>query len=262
LFLRDDQYQLFQSPGQIQEGEKIKLAQARHEHNKEALEDAMQWEVIQDDFNKEVLFISKRTGEIRAGDTNALQWRIDDDGSGYPCFINEVSGAVVHDDPRFVDTVDKDIMVQRRYIMEEIRYALYFCEDFWDRYKKTVEASNEKEKRIVTLQIRDSIKRKQLASLLLRAKNLFKNSSITDSPVPQNILDEIAFAQWIAARLNEISLEGEELIRKRKEMKSKFTAEYERATDSLSSTVVCHHCGRNTARHLDRCEFCQHLQIS
>jgi hypothetical protein len=67
-------------------------------------------------------------------------WVVQDDGQGFPCFYNMESGAIVYEDPRFVSEVSDDIASQKQFIMQELRYALYFCQDYWDKYNEALKA--------------------------------------------------------------------------------------------------------------------------
>lgn len=58
---------------------------------------------------------------------DSLDWVVQDDGYGYPCFYNIGTNETVLEDPRFAVVVDDDLEAQRKYVLQELRYALYFC---------------------------------------------------------------------------------------------------------------------------------------
>lgn len=84
------------------------------------------------------MLISDVTGEIRTGTEGAQNWVIQDDGYGFPCFYNPVKDETVHDDPRFEEDLSADLVAQREYVMQELRYSVYFCKDYCDRYSAAV----------------------------------------------------------------------------------------------------------------------------
>ena len=80
---------------------------------KEAMEDACQWKIIQNDQQQEsVIYISTRTGEIRAGTIDSEDWVVHEDKFGYPCFYNLISEGNCLEDPRFIHDTDEDLNQQ------------------------------------------------------------------------------------------------------------------------------------------------------
>ena len=122
-------------------------------------------------------------GEIRKGVKNAANWVIQDDGYGYPCFYNTVTGDTAFEDPRFVTIVDEDLEAQRNFVLQEIRYLLYFCADYWDRYEQAERVANGTQMTTIMLSVYKSLKPKHLSSYLIRAKVLFKPASVVDKPL-------------------------------------------------------------------------------
>ena len=80
---------MMKPPGEQEEMAKKEAKADEIEFKKQAMEDAMTWKIIQDDHSEgPPIYISTKTGEIRAGTLDATTWVIHEDEFGYPCFYN------------------------------------------------------------------------------------------------------------------------------------------------------------------------------
>lgn len=143
--------------------------------------------------------------------------------------------------------------LQRAFVMQEVRYALYFCRTFWETYEKALALGDTKQQDWVKLQVRSSTKVKHLTSYLIRAKALYSPSSVVDVPMHVEVKKEIEYAEWIAARMAELSLSADKVIADRREAKM---AVVNKLAANSSSDVTCKFCGRTTKKHLDFCQNC------
>jgi hypothetical protein len=199
----------------------------------EAYRDARQWRVIttdltnDDEWNQQmmidqgggggggksksgIMFLSSHSGMIRTGTSDALDWVIQDDGYGFPCFFNLQSGEIVFEDPRFEPDLSSDLENQRNYVMQELRYAVYFCRDALDRYENAAYLKNPQKIHHQLHKIASSNKPKLLTAFLLRAKALYKPVSVVDRPVDENIVKELEYASWLAERMAVLVAQAEE----------------------------------------------------
>jgi hypothetical protein len=188
----------------------------------QAYNDAKQWRIITDDRNTNVImYISDVNGLIRTGAPKCRDWVIHDDGFGFPCFYNTVTGKKVYEDPRFNQDVSEDLEYQREYILQEMRYALYFCKDILAKYDNAVYAKDKKKTQQVLNAIYKSNKPKLLTAFLIRAKMLYKQVSVVDIPVDEDIVKELDYASWVASRMGEIADKASDLQRDYKASKQK-----------------------------------------
>lgn len=222
---------------QLQDGSWVMFAQYRTEYEEqqrgmeeekrreenakvEAYEDAYQWKILSEsNYDEKVLFISEKTGEIRVGVFDAAKWTIEDDGYGFPCFYNAETGVTEHEDPRFVDSVPKDLVVQRNFVMQELRYAVFFCKDYLLKYESATMKNDPREIKLVSRMICKSDKPKQMNAFLLRAKALYKHTSVVDKPFEDNIDKELAYIDWLSNQMAHILNQGEEVRRENEEGK-------------------------------------------
>lgn len=191
---------MYQSEEKMTELKKLEAKRQQDEFKAQAYRDANQWRPFHDDNTGQVMFLSELTGELRTGVSNALDWIVQDDGYGFPCFYNMNTGATVHDDPRFTYDIDDDLLQQRKYVMQEMRYALYICKDLWEKYEKALELGDQRQINAAMMKIHRSPKRIHLDGFILRAKALYKQSSVVDKPLNQMAHEEIEYAMWVAAR--------------------------------------------------------------
>jgi hypothetical protein len=91
------------------------------------------------------MFISEITGEIRTASEGGEEWVVQDDGHGFPCFYNPNTDETVFDDPRFLDDESADMEKQKEFVLQEMRYAAYFCKEYWEKY------STAKDKKVIHL---------------------------------------------------------------------------------------------------------------
>ena len=176
----------------------------------DAWRDARQWTRISEEADKNIVFISDITGAIRGGTEDANFWSIQDDGLGFPCFINTVTNEKAFDDPRFLSDVGEDVDEQRLFVMQELRYATYFCKDLLEAYQKAVY-----EKRVAATAfqlklIARSNKPKLLTAFLIRAKALYTPQSVVDKPCSEGVKQELEYASWLAGEIAILVSMGEE----------------------------------------------------
>jgi len=258
-------YLMFQSPGELAEWNKVETQKQNAIFKEQAWNDASCWKLIVDDQRAgPVIYISTRTGEIRAGVPGSTAWVVQDDGFGLPCFYNINTEEVEHEDPRFLKDTDADINAQRDYVMQEARYSLYFCEEFWKDWKKVFGnpepedpedfvPQNKRGMHLLLLRIRNSPKPKHLASFLIRAKALFKRVSVVDKVLNPDIDTELAYMQWISERMSELLEMSAPEVQAKKDKKKEVLEEiYANAGDQY----FCPKCGVETKKELDYCKNC------
>ena len=199
------------------------------------------------------MFISNVTGELRTGADDALNWAVQDDGYGFPCFFNQVTGATQHEDPRFVYDNDQDLSQQRKYCLAEMRYALYFCRDYWQRFEEASKLGDRRQVNLLKSQIRTSSKPKHLASFLIRCKALYRPTSVVDKDVYADILQELEFATWISLRMAEVADRANQELLARRENKM---AVIDKLTRKSGLPIQCAKCGKQSEKHLDFCPHC------
>lgn len=251
-------YHLYQPPEILNEWNKIEVRKKQENFKKVAWEDAQQWSVVPcDQVAGSVMFVSDRSGELRAGVTTAQDWVIQDDGFGFPCFANIHTGDVVHEDPRFMRDDDADLSSQRDYVMAELRYSLYFCREYWDRYSNALALNDQRQIAMIQNEIRVSQKPKHLAGMVIRAKALYKRTSVLDSDIHAEVNEELEFATWMSSRMAEIIHEATANRRKRAEKKVQVIA---KLTKKSGLPITCPKCGKETKKHMEFCPHCGRKQ--
>lgn len=168
------QYNMFKSASLLYEFRRAEEKQRRDDFKAAAYRDALQWRAFQDDATGATLFLSQDTGEIRTGAADALQWVVQDDGVGFPVFYNTETSQTVYEDPRFLYEPSEDLAAQRRYVMQELRMAVYFCKDLWEKYVQASVMNEQRQLQKAMLAIRNSAKPIHLSSFLIRAKALYQ----------------------------------------------------------------------------------------
>merc|ERR1711976_494055 len=88
--------------------------------------------------------------------------------------------------------------------MQELRYAVYFCKDMMERYENAVYLKNTQKVNYQLATIAKSSKPKLLTAFLLRAKALYKQVSVVDKPIDENIRKELEYATWLAGVFSEL----------------------------------------------------------
>lgn len=249
---------MYQTEDKIDEIRKAQDKAKTEEYKEQAFRDAMQWKSFTDDETKDVMFLSQLTGELRTGAPFALDWIVQDDGYGFPCFVNSVTGAVVYEDPRFTYDVSEDLQQQRRYVMQELRYAVYVCKALWEEYEEVVELEDPHQLNRIYSKIRNSVKTIHLDAFLIRAQALYKPTSIVDRPMDKAVHEELEYAAWLAARLAEARDKAEQALRERHDKKLSIV---DKLTEKSGQRVYCVHCGRETQRHLAFCLTCGKAQL-
>jgi hypothetical protein len=188
---------LWKPPLVMREIEKKRTKQLNADLKSEAWRDANQWRILADDNKANIMYMSEISGAIRAGVEDATYWTIQDDGFGYPCFKHTGTGEVAHEDPRFVSDVTEDVELTREFVMQEMRYAVYFCKDTLDKYNNAVYLKNQQKINYQLTRISRSDKPKLLTAFLIRAKALYKQQSVVDKPMDDNIRKELEYATWL-----------------------------------------------------------------
>jgi hypothetical protein len=256
-------YIIFHPPALRDEMRKGNEKAERDAFKKQAHEDATQWDIIHDPKDEEVvMFISNKTGEIRAGAPNAKHWIVEDDGHGFPRFFNTINQDVVYEDPRFVESVTIDQQAQRDFVMQELRYATYFCKELWTKYsdvlKEKAGTHRDRKLRFVANMIRKSDKPRHLVAFLVRAKNLYKTNSVVDAPIDPGAVQEIEYAQWLSERFAELIEWASHAARDNRDSKLKLVQKLKAKGEKK---VYCAFCKRETRRHLDFCPTCGKQQV-
>jgi hypothetical protein len=263
------QYRVYRSEAEIDEQRKVDEKRDRELFKAQAFHDALQWKSFVDDHDGQtIMFLSTITGELRTGLPNALDWVVQDDGFGFPSFYNLVTQHVVFEDPRFTYDVGEDMIQQRKFVMQEMRFCVYVCKDLWDEYNRLVSlhsaedaAGDHQQHRDVykmMIKIRNSPKVAQLNSFLIRAQALYQPSSIVDKPTDRAIVEELQYTSWLVTRLAEIVDHTEHYLRTRKDAKGQIV---DKLTAQSGKKAVCANCKRELDRHLTYCPFCGKQQI-
>ncbi len=250
---------LFQSDGQQNERRKFDNKVDAESYKEQAYKDALQWEIIVDDQTNSIVFMSKVTGELRAGQYGAQEWVVQDDGFGCPCFYNMSTSEIVHEDPRFIHDSDMNLVAVRNYVMCELRLAVYFCRDFWERYEKAIATKTEKEKRLVLLQVLDSQKPKHLNSFLIRARALFQSSSVVDVAMNENEKLEMNYANWLVLKMHDLADEAQVMLTEKKDIKAQVI---QKLTGKVVPLVTCRFCSRQAKKNLGVCHCCVYVFFS
>ena len=183
---------------------------------------------------------------------------LQDDGIGFPCFYNVETNAIVYEDPRFVYEVDDDLAAQRRYVMQELRIAVYFCQDLWEKFTQALELGDKRMITTAELNIRNSPKTVHLSSFLIRAKVLYKQTSVVDKPMDKVVLEELDYASWLVEQMTGVIDRTEQRLLERRDNKREVVG---RLTVNSGQRVFCQHCKRETKRHLEFCPTCGKPQV-
>mmetsp|Transcript_21048 Transcript_21048/g.35302 ORF Transcript_21048/g.35302 Transcript_21048/m.35302 type:complete len:1089 (-) Transcript_21048:242-3508(-) len=252
-------YAMYQSEAMLNEWRKKDAKREKENFQAEAFRDANQWKSFVDDATGAVMFLSTIHGEIRTGVATALDWVVQDDGIGFPCFYNIQTAETVYEDPRFVYEVDDDLAGQRRYVMQELRLALYFCKELWERYTQAQSTGDPRQLQAAMVAVRNSPKPIHLNSFLIRARALYKPTSVVDKPMEQAVLEELDYCAWLAERLAEVCDAAEKSLVERRDKKKELV---DRLTEQSGQRVACPHCKRETQRHLEFCPTCGKPQIT
>jgi hypothetical protein len=246
-------YNLYKTPAGFVETKKIENKIDRDAFKKQAWEDATQWKIISDDHKGTIIFMSQNTGELRTGTLEAAEWIIDDDGHGLPCFYNVNTQETVFEDPRFIHDTDVDLNKQRAFVMQECRYATYFCKALWEQYTHASEMNDSRGQILACLKAKKSNKVKHLNSFTIRATALYKGSSVIDQPTNVVVKQEIEYAQWLSKRMAEMvqmAIDFHENTQgSKKEKKKQILAK-------SGKQYICSYCKRETKRELQFCANC------
>jgi hypothetical protein len=285
---------MYKPPGEQEELRKKEKKDAEAQYKKQAFEDAGCWQVIQDDHDgmQPLIYMSTKTGEIRSGSFDAKHWVIHPDEFGYPCFFNVETQETVYEDPRFIHDTDKDFAAQRDYVMQEARYALYFCKDLWDQYmaaqglgvnaiKDSVQEDehgnpiegtevwvvdetkiDKREQHKIVLRVLNSDKPKHLASFLIRAKSYIKRVSVVDHALNEDEHKELELMQFISERMTEMrDTASSEILVKRAQKFHHVNKLEQKHSSKYGKQYFCVKCGEELQRHIDYCPMCGKRQI-
>ena len=251
-------YSMYASDAMLAEDQRVKELVDMSNFKKQAWEDALQWKLVQNDRTGDMMYMSTKTGEMRMGAAECGNWQVQDDGYGFPCFFNFETQDTKFEDPRFFHDVARDLAAQRNYCMQELRLALYFCDDYWKQYNKAMEISDKHAANVVLAKVRNSPKPKQLTSFLIRARVLFQEFSILDKPKNKDEQKELEYAAYIALRMEEMLKSAEAKYR---ENFSNNLDQQRKMTTYEREVLFCSSCGRETKRNLDFCKSCGKRQI-
>lgn len=195
---------MWKPPLVMREIEKKLVKERNAQLKEEAWRDAKQWRILSDDNKANIMYLSEISGAIRAGVEDAAYWAIQDDGFGYPCFKHTGTGEVAHEDPRFVSDVSEDVALTREFVMQEMRYAVYFCKDTLEKYNNALYLKNQQKINHQLTRISRSDKPKLLTAFLIRAKALYKQQSVVDKPIDEGIRQELEYATWLTEQFAEL----------------------------------------------------------
>jgi hypothetical protein len=255
-------YLTFQTEDQKSEWAKLDKLKENERLKKQSWDDVLCWKMVLDDrhgLDGRIMYISTKTGEMRAGAPFSENWVIQDDGIGFPCFFNLTNGETLHEDPRFIEDTDEDINAQREYVLAEATYAMYFCKEFYERYAEAVESGDKRTQHMMCLRVLNSSKPKHMASFLIRATGLYKRQSVMDrAGMNEDVHQQLEYMKWLSARMDEMANFALSL-RSEREAKKKETVEWINANSG--KVLICSKCKRRTQRHLDFCPKCGRKNI-
>jgi hypothetical protein len=249
---------MYQSEAKQNEVRKAEEKSQRDEFKVKAFRDATQWKSFHDDYNNQIMFLSVLTGEIRTGAPNALEWLVQDDGHGFPCFYNTMTRQTVYEDPRFKNEIDEDFLQQRKYVLQEMRYLMYVCKNLWEDYQQMMSLQDKKQHYKMLMKIRGANQVQQLSAFLIRAKALCEPTSVVDKPLDKALADEFEYVAWLVARLSEVIDAAERVLLERKDKKRDLVGKLTERNDEI---VYCRYCKRETQKHLAFCPTCGKQQI-
>ena len=89
------------------------------------------------------------------------------------------------------------------------------------KYENAQIKQNQRDIKLVCRMIRKSEKPKQLTAFLIRAKALYKHTSVMDKPFENGVDQELEYVSWLAEQLAAIILKSEEMRRDDEEGKKK-----------------------------------------
>jgi hypothetical protein len=248
-------YLTYHPPALMNEWNKMERQRANEDYRKQAYDDAFQWKLLRSDSSHVAMFISEKTGEIRIAASDAENWIIQDDGHGFPCFYNTNTEEVVHDDPRFEEDENADLALLKDFVMQELRLAVYFCKDYWERYSSEKDS---KRAMAVAIQARNSSKPKHLVAFLIRAKGLYKQTSVLDEPIHPKIQQELEYCTWLAERISSMV----EFAERHLVLQRDAQAFHKKKLLAISGgKVYCSNCKFETKRNLEYCKNCGKRQI-
>lgn len=251
-------YLLYQTEEKMEELRKADEKANTEAYKATAFRDALQWKAFTDDTTGEVMFLSQINGELRTGAPFAMDWVVQDDGFGFPCFSNTITGAVMYEDPRFTYDVDDDLLQQRKFVMQELRYAVYVCKALWEDYQAALAVQDPHQIHRMLMKIRNSPKCVHLNAFLIRAKALYKPASVVDKPMELAVTEELEYITWLGLRIAEVQDQAEDTLRNRRDHKAKVV---DKLTANSGQRVYCKHCGRETKKHLEFCATCGKSQL-
>jgi hypothetical protein len=241
------------------EHEKHMYRMQEKESKRIAMRDVKQWMVIQgDDSQVTTMYMSEISGELRTGVSDALNWEIRQDDMGYPMFMNSVTGAFSYEDPRFTYDISEDVKAQREFILQELRFTNYFCNNLLDVYNKATEDNDKRAISKALRAIRSSDKPKQLSALVSRAKALYKPASVLDRPMDAKVQSELTRAieqTTIFAELtSDATFTGMSEAAAKRALREELSRKSKRQ-------LFCWYCKHETQRHLEFCAICGKKQL-
>ena len=149
--------------------------------------------------------------------------------------------------------------------MQELRVAVYFCKDFWEKYCEAAanmmytDAQEVPKKAMsVCLQLRNSSKPKHLVAFLIRAKALYKQTSVVDEPINHKIVKELEYATWLATQIGQLVQLADLKVVMQRDAQVVHT---EKLLAKSKGIVYCSNCHRETKKHYDYCKICGKRQL-
>lgn len=251
-------YSMFKPVETVAEINKVQKAAEEQKYKDMAFRDAMQWKIVPADTDDCIMYLSEISGELRTGILGADRWLVQDDGFGYPCFVDASSGNIVHEDPRFEHDVALEQQQVRNYVLNELRFATYFMKDLWGKYEKAKESGNSSSINFALSKIRTSPKVKHMNAFLVRAKGLYERTSVVDIPMDEAVHEELNYCEWLAARIAEVTVDAEAAEAENQRVKKDMVAKFRQAA---SEALFCKYCNNETKRHLDYCPTCGKQQL-
>ena len=176
--------------------------------------------------------------------------------------------------------------------MQEARYALYFCKEFWEAYQAShglgvnsildhqdfdenlnpIEGSqvyiadtskiDKRETHKIILKVMNSDKPKHLASFLIRAKAYYRKVSSVDQPLNEEEKMDIELMQFISERMSELRDEADAVTKINRTHKYHHVNKLEQKHSSkFGKQYFCVKCNEEMQRHMEYCAHCGKRQI-
>jgi len=200
------------------------------------------------------LWVNKQTGAIKPGSEGCEHWEVTSDLLGWPHFLNRVTGQLLNfekegEDPRFDPKDETHTLAMKGYLLGEIRYASYFCNDMVQRYDLSNKEEDERKRRIVLREARRTTKTKHLSATLGQARNIF-----TEDEMSMN--EEIQFAISISKRMDDLYSIALIDHAETEAIRQGMLRESMEKRGDKKEEAICTKCGHETKRSLTYCATC------